>query len=242
MSAGELFTFLGYAVGAFVLFWAARGRRMATEGMGYVALAALVGGVLGAKLTQWGFGGGIGAGSVLDPRVGGRTLIGGVLGGWIAVEIMKRRLGIRRSTGDLFALALPAGEAVGRIGCYLNGCCFGAESAVPWGIQQHGALRHPAQLYSAIYAAALFAVLLWLKPKIAREGDLFRAYVILFAAGRLGIEFFRHHDSLIAGLSMAQWVCLEMVIVFSVVWLLARRQAPPTPQSWGEKEVAPDGG
>src|SRR5687768_3426344 len=103
MSTGFIFTALGYATGLLVLCWAARERRLATEGMGWVALAGLVGGVLGAKAAEWAVAHGsllaAHPGALLDPRLGGRTVIGGVLGGWLAVELAKRRLGIRRSTG-----------------------------------------------------------------------------------------------------------------------------------------------
>src|SRR5437899_2542448 len=117
MTLGFVLTMLAYSVGALVLYLAARERRMATEGIRYVALAGLVGGVLGAKVTELLLAHGQAAaanpGILLDPRLGGRTILGGVIVGWGAVEATKWRLGIRRSTGDLFALALPAGEAVG---------------------------------------------------------------------------------------------------------------------------------
>src|SRR5438105_4199424 len=104
---GTLFTALGYLTGAMVLFAAARRRGMASEGIGWVVLAGLVGGVLGAKVTEWAIGHpGLLLShpeEMLDPRLGGRALLGGILGGWAAVEAAKRGLGIRRSTGDLFA-------------------------------------------------------------------------------------------------------------------------------------------
>src|SRR5207247_6012464 len=143
-----------------------------------VSSAGVRGGVLGAKVTEWGLGHWQTLAShpatMLDPRLGGRTIIGGVLAGWLAVEIAKWRLGIRRSTGDLFALALPAGEAVGRIGCFFNGCCYGVPSHVPWAVFQHGAWRHPTQFYAALLAAALFGLLVMLRNRMPREGDLFR--------------------------------------------------------------------
>jgi phosphatidylglycerol:prolipoprotein diacylglycerol transferase len=214
-----------------VLYFASRGRRMATEGMAYVAVAALIGGVLGARIAQWLVSGGVG--DPFNPTAGGRTVIGAVFGGWIAVEFMKRRLGIRRSTGDMFALALPAGEAVGRIGCFLNGCCYGAESDVAWAIYQHGALRHPTQFYSAGWATIVFLALAVYRPRV--EGDRFWLYILLFAAGRFVIEFFRQHETLRGGLSLAQWVCLEAAVLVSVAWSLRHRRVVLM------KEAAADG-
>ena len=109
--------------------------------------------------------------------------------------IAKRIMGIRRPTGDLFAMALPAGEVVGRIGCHLNGCCYGIRCEMPGAVFQHGALRFPAQLVSSATAAVMFGVLLWLAPKLKREGDLFRAYLLLFGTTRFAIEFVRWLNS-----------------------------------------------
>jgi phosphatidylglycerol:prolipoprotein diacylglycerol transferase len=225
MSLGSLLTVLAYATGAFVFFLAARGRGLVTEGMGRVALAGLCGGVVGAKLTEWVLvhGSVVAAhpGALLDPRLGGRTILGGVVVGWGAVEVAKRRLGIRRSTGDLFALALPAGEAVGRIGCFFNGCCYGVPSTVAWAVYQHGAWRHPTQLYASLFAAALFGVLLAMRGRMPREGDLFRLYLVLFGAGRFGLEFLRERTVAFGGLSLAQWVCLEMVVAMLPVLVVS---------------------
>ena len=211
-----------------MFWWAARKRKLDTEGMGFVALAGFVGGVIGAKLTEWilmhwsTFAANPSA--ILDPRVGGRTLIGGVLCGWLAVEIAKWRLGIRRSTGDLFALALPAGEAIGRVSCHFNGCCFGTRSTFFYAIYQHDAWRHPAQLYSAGVAAIIFGVLLMLRDKLPREGDLFKCYLLLYGSSRFMIEFFRERTLAVGGLSVAQWICLGIATAgASGLWISHQR-------------------
>jgi phosphatidylglycerol:prolipoprotein diacylglycerol transferase len=230
MSVGEVFTALGYAVGALVFYLAARSRRLATHGMGWLALIGLFGGLIGAKLTQFvaqGWPNHLPAESALDPRLGGRALLGGLVGGWLAVEIAKRKLGIKRSSGDMFALALAAGEVFGRIGCYFNGCCYGAECDLPWAVFQHGALRHPAQIYSAITAAAIFGVLIW-RWKAAHEGETFRLYLLLFGASRFLIEFTRYRETLYFGLSPMQWLCLELVLVVGGMMVWRRHRSKPT--------------
>jgi phosphatidylglycerol:prolipoprotein diacylglycerol transferase len=232
LTLGSFFTAFGYLVGAVVFYLAARRKRLATEGMGYVAFAGLVGGVLGAKWTEWVLVNyptfAAQPAAMLDPRWGGRTLIGGVVVGWIAVEIAKWRLGIKRSTGDLFALALPAGEAFGRIGCFFNGCCYGTPSHVAWAMYQHDAWRHPTQIYSSIVAIALFAVLITLRDKMPREGDLFRLYLVLFGVSRFMLEFLRERNVSFGGLSWAQWVCLEMAGVFSLTLMISSRRTRTT--------------
>jgi phosphatidylglycerol:prolipoprotein diacylglycerol transferase len=229
MSIGELFTTSGFVVGALVFFYAAREKRLATQGVGWVALAGFLGGAFGAKLTEWIVSNpallSAQPDAMLNPNSGGRTLIGGVLCGWLAVEIAKWKLGIKRSTGDLFALALPAGEVVGRIGCHFNTCCFGVESTIFCALYQHGSWRFPSQLLSSFVAFAIFMILWTRRKTIAREGDLFRWYLLLYGASRFGIEFTRERHVALGGLSVAQWVCLEMTITGVLALWLARRKA-----------------
>lgn len=220
MTPGSWLTVLGYGVGALVFWLAARRRGVATDGFLWIALAGITAGAIGARLAEW-----IAADAgmrwdLLDPRVGGRTIVGGILAGWLGVEIAKRRLGVRRSTGDLFALALAAGEAVGRLGCFLNGCCYGIASTVPWAVYQHGAWRHPAQLYAAFAAAGIFAVLAWMPAP--REGDRFRAYLMLYGGSRFCVESFREHG---AGAAGVQWACLAMLGAGALWWIESRRLA-----------------
>jgi len=226
LTVGEAVTSLSYLVGAAVFLWAARRRRLATEGIAWVAATGFVAGIVGAKLTQLLFQGWpltITPAAALDPRAGGRALAGGLIFGWLGVEMAKRKLGIRRSTGDLFALALPAGEAVGRIGCYLNGCCYGKACDLPWAVWQHGELRHPAQLYSAFSSLLLFVFLVWAEGKLTQEGALFRLYLVGFALTRFILEYFRASDSLVFGLTPMQWLCLEIFIAVVGMEMWKRR-------------------
>jgi phosphatidylglycerol---prolipoprotein diacylglyceryl transferase len=216
---GELLTLAGYLVGAAVFLLEARRRRWRMERMGWVVCWALVGGVLGARLAEWGLHGEALRRNpllLLDPAAGGRTVLGGLAGGYIAVVAARRRLGIRHRTGDAFALALPAGEAIGRLGCFLNGCCYGRESAVPWAVWQHGAFRHPAQLYSAAFCLALFALVWSLRRRPWPEGRLFSLYLALYTAGRFFLEFWRQPPSAAGVLTLAQWSCLV-----ALGWVLA---------------------
>ncbi|AIE87752.1 prolipoprotein diacylglyceryl transferase [Fimbriimonas ginsengisoli] len=229
LTLGEILTGLSYLTGALVFLWAARRQNLSTEGIWTVVAVGFAAGILGAKLTQLiaeGWPWRVSMGVALDPRNGGRALLGGVIFGWIGVVVAKKRLGIRRPTGDLFALALPAGEAVGRLGCYFNGCCYGERCDMPWAVWQHGAYRHPAQLYSAAVAVSLFGFLLWLRPRLTREGDLFKAYLVAFGVTRFGLEFVRWRETLVYGLSPMQWFCLELVLgVAAAVFWRWRREA-----------------
>ena len=212
MTPGEWVTGLSYLVGAGVFVWAAKRRGLATDGIGIVAAVGFATGIVGAKVTQ-AIASHVPLMDSLNPQNGGRALLGGVVFGWLGVEIAKWRMGIRRSTGDLFALALPAGEAIGRIGCHLNGCCYGARCDAPWAIWQHGAYRYPAQLISAGVAGLTFVAMVWLAPRLVREGDFFRVYLVVFGVTRFGLEFIRWRESLVAGLSPMQWFCLDLMAI-----------------------------
>ena len=172
------------AVGAFA--WMARRRGLATEGIRALAAAALIGGLIGANLAQLLIAGAI-----------GKTILGGFAGGYLAVVLTKRQLAIRRPTGDLFAVAFCVGEALGRIGCFIGGCCYGKVATVAWAVHDHGAWRHPTQLYLSLAALVTLAVLLGIEKRHALpENGLFYVQGLLFCAFRLAIQPYREASAL----------------------------------------------
>jgi phosphatidylglycerol:prolipoprotein diacylglycerol transferase len=214
---GFVFTAAGYVVGSVVFCLFSKTRGFDGRQSGWLLVSALFGGIAGAKLTRLVFAVTSGASpeSILA-HPDGRTIIGGILFGWVAVEAAKNRLKLKRSTGDAFALALSSGEAIGRIGCFFNGCCYGAISSVPWAVYQAGAWRHPSQLYSAGVALAIFLILYFLRGRVTFEGDLFRIYLLSYGLSRFGLEFFRQRSEIHFGLSMAQWVSLEIALAMLI--------------------------
>ena len=221
-------TLAAYVLGAFVFWLRAREKRVATHGFALLATWALCGGVLGARVAEWAMV--LGADFWQRPleffnlQSGGRTILGGVLGGWAGVEIAKRRLGIHRSTGDLFALAIPAGEALGRVGCHFNGCCYGTTCDLAFAVHQHGAWRHPAQLYAAAASALIFVALWQVRDRWPHEGDGWKAFLVLWGASRFAIEFFRAHEGPVSsGLSSAQWTSLALIGAGALLLWRARR-------------------
>lgn len=131
----------------------------------------------------------------------------------------------------MWALALPAGEAVGRIGCTLNGCCYGTRFNGSWAIFQHGAWRHPTQIYSALVAALILGILFKLRDQLPREGDLFRLYLLLYGLSRFGIEEFRERHFVFASFSMVQLICLETAVVAAFALVFSWRQMTRTQKS-----------
>ena len=150
----------------------------------------------------------------------GKTIEGGIVGGWLAVIYVKRRFGIERPTGDLFALAIPAGEAIGRIACFVGGCCYGKAANVAWAVHERGEMRHPAQLYLALAAAICFTVLLTVERRCRLpENGLFYAGGMLFCIDRFVVEFFREGATTQLGVTLAQLGCTLGFAFFA--WKLA---------------------
>lgn len=204
---GTIFNGIGVAAGLLVYWLESRRRKLNTDGMAKVAIIGILCGILAARLIERLAEGGD-FGSMLNPLVGGRTILGGVLGGWLAVELTKRRMGITVSTGPLWAVAMPLGEFFGRVGCYFNGCCFGRACSLPWAIYQHGEMRHPTQLYLAGSSLAIFGISWALRdhPKV------FLIYMMLWAGSRFFIEFFREPVGRSGGMSLAQYACLGIAL------------------------------
>ncbi len=141
---------------------------------------------------------------------GGLAWQGGLIfGGLAGVGFIKRRKLPLREMLDLAAPYIALGQSIGRIGCFLNGCCYGKE--VFWGIffPVHHAHLHPTQLYSVLGLFVIFVILKYYRRVSPFQGSVFLLYLILASAERFGVEFFRgDHQEFFGGLSIYQWVCL----------------------------------
>lgn len=213
--AATVFFALAYLVGLAAFAWMAYRRGLATAGIKAVAVAGLLGGLVGANAAQW-----------LASGAPGKTALGGIAGGYLTVALYKRHLGLRRPTGDLFAVALCAGEAVGRWGCYFGGCCFGRPTDAPFAVYQHDALRHPSQIYLSV-ACFLILGALYLFHRLVKppENGLFFLHGLLYCAARFIIEFYREGTTLALNLTLAQWACLVGVAFFGTRMRTLMRQS-----------------
>lgn len=147
---------------------------------------------------------------------GGKTIVGGLLGGWLAVELVKKVQGIRSRTGDLFAVPLCIGIATGRIGCLLAGLAddtYGTPTSLPWAVDfGDGIGRHPTQAYEFVFLLVLAGVLRRLGSRPHREGMLFRVFLIAYLGWRLMIDFIKPQP-LVAGMNWIQWACAAGIVV-----------------------------
>lgn len=214
----ETFVLFALAVGIFVYYLEARKKRSVNEKTFLIAFGAIVGGTLGAKLPIWIMNYKYILANVLtNPMVifPGRTITGGLVGGFIGVLLTKRLIGVKEKRGNMFAPAIAIGVAIGRLGCFFRGCCYGKETGLPWGVDfGDGLMRHPTQIYEAIFMMIMFFIILK-KKKNAKPGELFRLLMISYFSFRFVIEFIRVEPVIFLGLTFFQWVSIIVVIYFN---------------------------
>jgi prolipoprotein diacylglyceryltransferase len=251
-----LFETLSYFIG-FRVYLALRRRAGDTVIVPYrwaTLSCAAAGAALGARGLAWL----ADAQATYDLRsllLGGKTIVGGLVGGLIAVELVKRVMGIRRSTGDLYAPALAVAIAVGRIGCLLTGVAddtSGTPTALPWGMDLgDGVRRHPTQLYEIVVLAAMVVPLWRLAQRtmavaataaadgehpaapvgVLREGDAFKAFMVAYLGLRLVVDFAKPYPAVFLGLGVLQWACVATIVYYAPdVWRwIARGSRQPRP-------------
>lgn len=217
-----VFDLLAYTVG-FQLFLSQRrrfGDTIDTRARWTVVAAAIFGAAIGSKLFFW----------LEDPAetfahwndpvflLGGKTIVGGLIGGVIGVELEKRWAGLTRRTGDLFAMPLAAGIAIGRIGCFLSGLpdrTCGTPSHLPWAVDfGDGVPRHPTQLYESIAMAIAAIVLGRLTARPHREGDVFKLFMTTYFGLRLVVDAIKPEVHVLLGLSSLQWASVGVLLYY----------------------------
>lgn len=149
----------------------------------------------------------------------GKTIVAGLVGGYFGVEIAKWALAVRVKTGDSFAVPVAAAIAVGRLACFVGGCCYGTATSLPWGVDfGDGVRRHPAQLYEFCFHASAALVLAWLHRRGLFRGQLIKLYIIAYLTYRFFSEWIRPEPQLWLGLTGYQWATLALAPVFIWLW------------------------
>lgn len=154
------------------------------------------------------------------------AVLGATLGIWVYSRFSKFNFGY---FVDIVAPAIILGQAIGRVGCILNGCCYGPETTLPWGIlYTHpdsactiGMAVHPTQFYEIIYDLMVFGVLVLLRGRLRPDGSLFMVYMGLYGVWRVAIGFLRAGTPFLFGLHQAQ--VIGLVVLAIVVPLLIYR-------------------
>lgn len=207
-----------------------------------IGIGAFCGAMIGAKLpfalADWE--------KLLDGSAwlsDGKTIMFGIMGGYFGVELAKWTLDIRVKTGDTFAVPCAVAVAIGRVACFVGGCCFGTPTTLPWGCVFPTAgdslPRHPTQLYEAAFHLSLAGVLFALQRRELFRGQLIKFYILCYLTYRFLTEFIRPEASLWLGLTGYQWAALTMMPLFAWLWWRdAREVGLETSPIMGEKESA----
>ena len=232
---------LGFLLGLWITLRLARRAKLPIEPVTNLAIYCALAGLVGAKLFMilfdfreyW-----------ADPKslFSLSTLqAAGVYQGGFLLALLTAILYMRHNhlpawaTCDVFAPGLAAGQAIGRLGCFAAGCCWGTACDRPWAVtfknvEAHeltsvplGIPLHPAQLYEVLADALNFAILYWMSGRSHRSGSIIAWYLVLYSSARFAIEFFRFHEQgLHFGLSLTQWISLA-TLAAGVALLVARR-------------------
>jgi phosphatidylglycerol---prolipoprotein diacylglyceryl transferase len=190
-----------------------------------IILGAAVGALLGSRIM----------GFLENPVIGStgvsllyfynvKTIMGGLFGGLLGVEIMKWKIKEKQSSGDLFTLPVIVGIFIGRIGCFLSGTkefTYGKTTAFITGIDLgDGLKRHPIVLYELVFLVMLFFVLKRLyNRKTLENGLLFKLFMLSYFGFRFFIEFIKPNIFFLLGLSSIQWLCIICFVYYRKIFL-----------------------
>jgi phosphatidylglycerol---prolipoprotein diacylglyceryl transferase len=238
--------FIGLAIVAafLVALREARRKGVAEDDVYGLGIWAVLGGILGARLLhvidRW-------PDYAQDPTAilaiqnGGLAIYGAILGGVAAGAIYARRHGL--SIGRMADLAAPAivlGQAIGRIGCLINGDALGAPTNLPWGVvylnpeamaPNLGVAYHPTPAYEMIGDVLIFALLWRLRRRVKTEGVLFLVYLALYSTLKFAATLVRQEVVWLGGLQEAQLVSMAGGLVAVAVLIYLSRKPTLAVQS-----------
>jgi phosphatidylglycerol:prolipoprotein diacylglycerol transferase len=174
---------------------------------------------------------------------GGFVFFGGFIGAFLATYIFAR---LKNENfflwADFFTPVFPVGYALGRLGCFLNGCCFGELCNLPWAVEfTHpglpGGARHPTQLYASAWELLVSLPVALIASRLARtkrpdtHGLVFISWVLVHSVGRILMEIYRAdlRGPMLLGLSLATW--MSFIFIFLSSWYLLKAKRLPGARS-----------
>ncbi len=162
------------------------------------------------------------------------AILGATLAVWIYSRVSKFQFG---HFADVTAPGIILAQAIGRVGCTINGCCYGVATSLPWGIVYTnpsclaplGVATHPTTVYEIIWNLMVFGALLKLRGRLKPDGSLFLVYLSLYSLWRLGSDFMRDGTSFLFGLHQAQVIAIIVlaiaipILAYRTRWVKAER-------------------
>ncbi len=165
--------------------------------------------------------------SALFTAFNNRTVVGGLLGGLVGVELSKKIIGVHTSSGDLFTYPLILGMMIGRVGCLLGGLednTYGEATTLPWGMDLgDGVMRHPTNAYEIVWLGGLWLGLLAVERRwTLHNGARFKLFMVGYLFFRLVVEAIKPQPIIVLGLSTIQLACIAGLVYYFRVWLSPR--------------------
>ena len=161
----------------------------------------------------------------------GKTILTGLVGGYLGVEISKWIMEIDQKTGDSFVVPVAAAIAIGRLGCFQAGCCYGTPTELPWGVVFETAdsmRRHPTQIYEFLFHATAAAAFFCVQDTNLFAQNRVKLYIVAYAVYRFVTEFIRPEADLYWGLTGYQISCVLIIGLFSWLWIREKKMANQT--------------
>jgi prolipoprotein diacylglyceryltransferase len=148
-----------------------------------------------------------------------KTVLGGFLGSLLFVELVKKRIGERQASGDLFVYPVILALMIGRVGCFSMGVyeeTYGVATSLPWGMPLgDGIIRHPVALYEIVFLLSLWIILLQLEKKYnLANGARYKLFMIAYLLFRFLLDFIKPHYPVIFSLSTIQLASLGGVFYY----------------------------
>ena len=163
---------------------------------------------------------------------GGLTAYGAVLGAALGIWVYSRFSHLNFNYfADVVAPGIILAQAIGRVGCTLNGCCYGLEAVLPWSIVYTdpdsfcpvGVPVHPAQVYEIIWNLIVFGILVALKGRLKPDGSIFLLYLSLYSVYRFGTDFLREGSPFLFGLHQAQFIAVVVLAIAVPIMVMRTR-------------------
>jgi phosphatidylglycerol:prolipoprotein diacylglycerol transferase len=238
---------LGFLTGLWVTMRLAKRAGMNSENITNLAFYCAIAGVLGAKLFMFLFDL---PDYIRDPSQiftletlqAAGVFHGGFIAAFVTAVFVLRHYKMNAfETMDVFAPGVAIGQAIGRLGCFAAGCCWGRECDLPWGVRFRSdfaapvplnKILHPVQLYESAANFLLFALLYRLCSKDHRPGQVIGLYLVLYSTIRFSVEFFRvHEQSLVGPFSLTQWISLGLLTLGAGILLHVYRRPSLQPSA-----------
>ncbi len=221
ISSYTTFVLLGIIIGVlWFYFTISKKRKLNYKYSYFIVMSALLGGLLGSKLLVF-----IENISILIKHpsyikyfiLTGKSIVGGLLGGLLGIKAFKKIAKLETfHCGNEIAPAIALAMGIGRIGCFLTGCCYGIKTTLPIGVDfGDGIRRIPTQLIEMLFCFILFGILFYRqkKNKDLPQGILFRELVLYYFIFRFFIEFIRDTNKNILFLSIYQVISIIGIIL-----------------------------